>query len=152
MILDNMQHCATYFGTNEKFEKAFAFINEAVAKDLPVGKYEIEGKELFASVQAYESKLVADAKFEGHNNYIDIQYIVEGKELMKVADISKMTVKTPYNSEKDVTFYEDNADAAVVPVQQEEYAIFFPHDIHMPGVSVNETPSAVRKIVVKVKV
>ena len=25
-------------------------------------------------------------------------------------------------------------------------------DIHMPGVSVNETPSAVRKIVVKVKV
>ena len=147
-----MKNCALYYGVNDKFQKAFDFIKEAVAKNLEVGKYEIEGSALFASVQAYDSKLYKDAKYEGHNNYIDIQYIVSGAEIMKVADISKMTVKTPYNPEKDVTFYEDKADAAVLPVQQDEYAIFFPHDIHMPGVSINETPSPVRKIVVKVKV
>lgn len=152
MISDSLKNSELYFSVNGRFEKAFDFIKAAVADNMPVGKYEIDGDDLYASVQAYDSKLAANAKFEGHNRYIDIQYIVSGEEVMKVADISKMTPSTAYNDGKDCTFYEDTDIASVLTLQQGEYAVFFPHDIHMPGIAPNETPVPVRKIVVKVKV
>lgn len=152
MIADNMKHAPLYCGVHPRFAQAFAFIDKAVQENYPAGKYEIDGKDLYASVQEYNSKLEADAKFEGHRNYIDIQFVVSGTEIIKVADISKMTLKTEYNAEKDVEFYEDNAQASALVVNAGEYAVLFPHDIHMPCVSLKESPAPVKKIVVKVKV
>lgn len=152
MILDNIQNSALYQGVHPKFEAAFAFCKKAMAENLPVGRYELDGTALYAMVQEYNTKLTADAKFEGHRNYIDIQFMVSGAEIMKWADISKMTENVPYNPDKDCQFYAPNEDAAAGTVEAGEYAIFFPHDIHMPCVSLNETPAPVKKIVVKVRV
>lgn len=150
MIFDTLKNCELYFGLNDKFQQAFDFIKLAVAENKPIGKYEIDGDSLYASVQEYDSKL--DAKFEGHKRYIDIQYVVSGEEVMKAADISKMTANTEYNDVKDCTYYEDNDLAFAIPVQQGEYAVFYPHDIHKPGLAKNGIPTVVRKIVVKVKI
>lgn len=152
MIFDNMKNLELYCGANEKFKKAFDFIKTAVAENKPVGKYEIDGDELYASVQSYDSKLAKDAKFEGHKCYIDIQYIVKGQEQMQVADVSKMQANTEYNEVKDCTFYENSDAASTLIVGEGDYAVFFPHDIHRPGMSVNENPAPVEKIVVKVKI
>lgn len=151
MIIDTLQNCTLYYGVHTNFEKAFDFIKKAVDEDLPVGKYEIDGKALYASVQEYNSKAAQDAKFEGHRNYIDIQYIVSGVETMEVVGIDKATRKTDYNPEKDVEFYEDNAHAARGVFQAGEYGIFFPHDIHKPGMALCGRSAPVKKIVVKVK-
>lgn len=151
MILDRMGNDSVYVGVHEKFSDAFAFIRKAVAENYPVGKYEIDGDKLFAMVQEYDTKLLANAKFEGHRRYIDIQYMVSGTETMRFADVSKLAEMTPYNPEKDCAFYQDSHKATGAVLEQGEYAIFFPHDIHMPGVSVQETPAPVKKIVVKVK-
>ena len=152
MIADNMKHTRLYESAHEKFAQAFDFIEKAAAENYAAGKYEIDGKELYASVQEYDSKLAANAKFEGHRNYIDIQYVVSGTEIIKVADVAQMTRKGEYNAEKDVEFYEDNASASALVLSAGEYAILFPQDIHMPCVSLNETPAPVKKIVVKVHV
>lgn len=152
MIADNMKNTKIYESAHEKFAAAFAFIEKAVSENYAAGKYEIDGKELYASVQEYDSKLAANAKFEGHRNYIDIQYVVSGAETINVADIAKMTPKGDYNPDKDVEFYEPNEQASALVLEAGEYAVLFPHDIHQPGVSLNETPAPVKKIVVKVKV
>ncbi len=152
MVIDNLNNCKLYFSMHKNFEKAFDFIKKAIQENLPVGKYEIDGKELYASVQEYNSKLRADAKAEGHNNYIDIQFVVSGTEAADVFDISKATPKSEYNSDKDVMFYEDFDGANYCKIGANEYGIFFPHDIHKPGMSINESPAAVKKIVVKVKI
>ncbi len=152
MIFDTIKNCKNYYAVNDKFKKAFDFIKQAEKEDLPVGKYEIDGKELYASVQEYTTKVSPEGKFEGHNNYIDIQYIISGIELMEVVDIDKATAKTEYNDLKDVTFYEDYLNATQGVVQAGGYGIFFPHDIHKPGMSYGSTPCAVKKIVVKVKI
>lgn len=152
MICDNLKNCETYFGVNSRFPQAFAFIKTAVAENYPAGRYEIDGDDLYAMVQEYNTNLVANSKFEGHKRYIDIQYIVSDEELMKVTDISKVAANTEYNEVKDCTFFGNTEDASVLLVQQGEYAIFFPDDIHMPGVARNETPAPARKIVVKVKI
>ena len=87
MIKDNLQNCAIYYGAHKNFEKAFDFIKKVELENLPVGKYEIDGKDLYASVQEYNSKLETEAKNEGHRNYIDIQYVVCGEEVIDVCDI-----------------------------------------------------------------
>ncbi|MGI6279771.1 MAG: YhcH/YjgK/YiaL family protein [Acutalibacteraceae bacterium] len=152
MIFDTIAHSDKYFGVNEKFLKAFDFIKKATAENLPAGKYEIDGKEIYASVQEYTSKLPQDGKFDGHRDYIDIQYIISGTEIIEVVDISKAKSKTEYNPDKDVEFYEDSDKAVKAVLESGEYGIFFAHDIHKPGLAIGGVQSPVKKIVVKVKI
>ena len=152
MIFDNVKNAKMYYGVNPKFEKAFEFIKKAVEGNFEVGKYEIDSKEIYASIQSYDSKTLENAKFEGHKNYIDVQYIVEGRETMGCVEISKAKEKNEYNAEKDVTIYECSDIASYSVTEEGDFCIFFPNDIHAPGVAYNNEPSKVIKIVVKVRI
>ena len=151
MVFDNLKNCELYYGMHPRFREAFDFIKRAVAENIQIGKYEIDGKELYASVQEYTSKLETEAKAEAHKNYIDIQFIVSGTEVIEGFDIEKATPKTEYNDVKDVMFYEDYTDAGKGVLRDNEYGIFFPHDVHKPGMCLNGNQDTVKKIVVKVK-
>ena len=151
MIFDTLQNCEKYNGLHDGFAMAFDFIKKAVAENYAVGKYEIDGRKIHASVQEYNGKAEADAKYEGHRKYIDIQYIACGAEIMKVVDIQKATLKTDYNEEKDVEFYELCGKESVGVIEAGEYGIFLPEDIHQPSVAFKGVSSPVKKIVVKVK-
>ena len=151
MVFDNLKNCELYYGMHPNFKEAFDFIKKALDENLEAGKYEIDGKELWASVQEYTSKLENDAKAEAHKNYIDIQYIVSGTEVIEGFDISYATPKSEYNDVKDVMFYEDFANAGKGILNANEYGIFFPHDVHKPGMCLNGKQDTVKKIVVKVK-
>ncbi len=150
MIFDTLQNCEKYYALHTGFDQAFAFIKKAVAENYAVGKYEIDGRKIHASIQEYNSKAEADAKFEGHRKYIDIQYIASGAEIMQVVDIQKASLKTDYNQEKDVEFYHDTDKAGNTLVEAGEYGIFFPNDIHKPGLSVLGNSAPVKKILVKI--
>ena len=150
MIFDTLQNCEKYYGLHKGFASAFDFIKKAVAENYAVGKYEIDGRKIHASVQEYTGKAEADAKYEGHRKYIDIQYIAVGAEIMKVVDIQKATLKVDYNEEKDVEFYHDTDKAGKILVEAGEYGIFFPNDIHKPGLAVDGNTALVKKILVKI--
>lgn len=152
MIFDTLKNCALYYSTNDKFEKAFDFIKKAVKDNLEVGKYEIDGKNLYAFIQEYNSKIEPDGKYEGHQNYIDIQYIISGIERIEVIDIEKAQPKTDYDPVKDVQFYFDPENKINAVLESEDYGIFFPNDIHKPGMSLNGVSSPVKKVVVKIKI
>ena len=152
MIFDNLKNKELYFGVNAKFEKAFEFIHKAIEENMADGKYKIDGKELYAAVSSYKTKEEKVAKFEGHKNYIDIQVIVSGIEKMANTEISNIEPNTEYNSEKDVMFYADKDDVSTLVARSGDFAIFFPTDIHKPGMTFGDIPSEVKKIVVKVRV
>ena len=141
-----------YYGVNPKFKKAFEFIKKVVQEELEAGKYEIDGKDIHAIIQSYDSKLKENARFEGHENYIDIQFIADGCEMMGDVDISNAVIKDAYNPEKDVAFYEDNILASYCVAQKGDFCIFYPHDIHRPGMAINDKPSKVKKVIVKVHI
>ncbi len=158
MILDKIQNRALYEALHKNFGFAFDMIEGAVEDALPVGKYEfkdtgkVSGKELWISVQEYETKPREEKKFEGHKDYIDIQYIISGREEMEVCDLSRAEATTEYNGEKDVQFFVPKAETTKLTLQAGDYAIFFPDDIHMPGVSPKGGDVAVKKIVAKIKI
>lgn len=150
MILDTMKNHALYHSVHPRFAEAFAFIEKAVAKDLPAGKYELDGKSIYAFVQEYASKPPLEGKLEGHRNYIDIQYIVSGKERIDLVDIFKAEEKTAYDPVKDVQFYQDSGIAGSYRLEAGDYGIFFPQDLHKPGLQVRGISEPVKKIVVKI--
>jgi YhcH/YjgK/YiaL family protein len=149
MILDNIKNCEKYEGLNRNFDKAFEFLRRADLVSLAVGKYEIDGENIFAMVQEYETKDLENAKYEAHKKYIDIQYLMEGTENMGYVSLDKLEVFSPYNEESDFMLLE--GEPRLILLNQKEFFILFPEDAHMPGIFVNEK-SKVKKVVVKVSV
>ena len=149
MIIDRLENSEKYSNSHKGFAESFAFLQKAVAENLPVGRYEIDGDNVFAFIQEYTSK--TESAFETHKNYIDIQFVVSGVEVIEVSDITNMKETIPYNPERDVTFYEDYDNATVGIIEAGVYGIFFPWDAHKPGLALNGNPDEVKKIVVKIR-
>ena len=150
MIFDALKNRSAYENMHPSFRAAFDFLERAVREDLPVGKYEIDGTALYASVQEYTTKLPEEAKFEGHRRYIDIQYIQSGVERMELSSPDYTSIVTEYNAEKDVAFFAEHEAPTVSIVHAGEFGLFFPQDVHKPGLAANGAPSPVKKILVKI--
>ncbi|WP_243152560.1 YhcH/YjgK/YiaL family protein [Clostridium butyricum] len=54
---------------------------------------------------------------------------------------------------RDLIFYKNNENARETHLEMEEgsYAVFYPHDVHIPAIMKDESMT-IRKIVIKVKV
>ena len=150
MIVDVLDKKELYYGVHKNFKPAFEFIEKVCKESLDLGKYELDGKNLYAMVQEYDTK--DEGNWECHRKYIDIQFIVSGTEVIEGFDIKYATAKSEYNDVKDVMFYEDYQNAGKGILNANEYGIFFPHDVHKPGMCLSGKQNPVKKIVVKVKV
>ena len=149
MIVDTLNNSKQYCNTHSGFSAGFDFLKRAVSENLPEGRYEIDGSNVFAFIQEYTSK--EESSFEAHKNYIDIQFIVNGTEIIYAADLDRLSVKTEYSEEKDIMFLDDYEKATKVILTDGVYGIFFPWDAHKPGLCLDGKPDTVKKIVVKVK-
>lgn len=111
---------------------------------------EIKSRELFAINQVYFTKDHKEEKFEGHKKYIDLQYIFEGEELIKIASLKDCLSIVEYNQEKDVQFFKAEFYSTFL-VKKGMIAIFYPDDIHAPCLNIKDS-CIVKKSVVKVLV
>jgi biofilm protein TabA len=147
MIIDTLSNASKYNSIHPRFAKAFEYILSQDLNKIEPGKYPIDGDELHASVSNKDGVTAADAKFEAHNNYIDIQVCPTGSEELGWKPRNKC--KNPigeYNAEKDVTFFSDKPDM-YFQLQAGQFAIFFPEDVHAPMIG----SGPIKKLVVKVK-
>ncbi len=149
MIVDRLQNAERYSGLGERIAAGLEYLAETDFADMPEGKVEIRGDEIFAMIQRYETKLREAAKWEAHRNYIDIQCVVEGCELIGTGNVAGMQVTEEYSTESDVLFLEGLGE--FVPMTKGEFTVLYPEDAHMPGIA-NGEPGPVTKVVVKVKV
>lgn len=152
MILDNLHTtmCA-YENGDFRFARAFKWLRTTDLKSLEVGKVAtIDGGRVFAQVLSYETKKFEDAIFETHRSFADIQVMVSGREKHYWAPLSSLgPVKTPYNFEKDLVFFEEPEIATEFVLEEGQFAIYYPSDGHKPGVAAGGREQ-VKKIVVKV--
>lgn len=145
----NKRSFAVHYYKNPKYWKqAFEFLASTDLKKMPLGKQELEGKHLFVALDEYTTKDKKDTKYESHKKYIDIQFIIEGEELMGLSTLDKLETTAPYNSETDLAFYAyEGGD--YIKCTPGNFVIFFPEDAHRPMMKVTEN-SKVKKIVVKI--
>ena len=133
----------------ERWDKAFNYLKNEDLSALAPGIHEIEGMDVCAFAE-YNSKNHEDTKYEGHEKYTDIHYVVSGTEYIGVQDLSASKVMTPYNAEHDITFYEASKGVHLLG-KPGIFFIFFPNDFcTVPGMKV-ENNIPVKKAVIKVK-
>lgn len=149
MVYGHIDNWEKYQCLNVNFNKAFQFIMDNDLKELPVGRYDIQGEEVFAMVQEYETKDEEEGKYEAHKKYIDIQYMVDGEEKVGYSFIENLETCLPYDGEKDFMLLEGKKE--FFGLRNNEFYIFFPEDAHMPGIA-NGKKTMAKKVVIKVKV
>jgi biofilm protein TabA len=161
-LLGSLSTVRSQLARPEHFAAAFAFVEEAGRSgtaayqqlfgltagqtertDLPGGA--------FALSQAYLTKPRAEAKWETHRAYIDVQAVFAGDEVMELADRGRMTLAEDLTPERDVIFYQAFEGGNVLHFRVGDVGIYFPPDAHRGGI-VSAAPTLVRKVVVKVPV
>jgi len=146
MILDVLENAHHYAVMNQGFAKAIAFLLRPDLKDLPVGKHEIDGERVYATVSKDAGQKRADALLETHQKYIDIQLILAGSD--DIGWKPKSMCRQPsgaYDPKTDLQFFSDQPNTWLSMVSG-EFAIFFPEDAHMPLIS----SGRIHKVVVKI--
>jgi YhcH/YjgK/YiaL family protein len=146
----NLDELKKHYALNKEYwERVFDFISKNDLKNLEIGKYTIDGENIFASVSEYETRLPANGKWEAHKKYLDIQIVLSGKELIGIAPVKESTVVVPYDETKDVMFVETSAGKDY-QAQPGTFFIFFPTEAHRPNM-MDGQQEKVKKIVFKVR-
>jgi YhcH/YjgK/YiaL family protein len=105
---------------------------------------------VYVLMQSYTTKPEIEARLEAHRRYLDIQVVLEGREIIYWAPIEGLEADGAYSEERDVIFYKGSVPGAVT-VSAGCFAIFYPQDGHKPCCHWGAA-APVRKAVFKVRV
>ncbi len=151
MLTTSLKLSLKYDYLEERFKKAYEFLENTDLKALPLGRVDIDGDRLFASVQEYTTMAWEDCRYEAHNRYFDIQYVVEGREQFGYVKRAGLKESAPCSEADDLVFFDEPAESGSVLLEAGDCAVVPPEDAHKPR-CIAGTPCHVRKIVVKVMV
>lgn len=149
MIIDVLSNARLYEHLNPRIAAAFKYLQTTDLISLEPGKYAIDGDNIFAIVQEYQTLDAANEQMEAHRKYMDVQYIVSGEELVGHAFLTGQQLSKEYSQEEDFLLVPDVPDFFTC-FKAGMFMIFFPTDLHMPSIRTS-VAATVKKIVVKVK-
>ena len=135
----------------ERIDAAVEMITGLDFDNLVLGRHDVD-EDFFYIVQEYETKPLEAGRHEAHKVYVDIQYVISGKERIDVTAAAGMEIDEPYDGEKDLVFFKEPEQAANIILTDGGYAVLYPADSHKPGLRAGKEAVKVRKIVGKVRV
>ncbi len=149
MVLDALPHLKRYVDLDPAFRIAAAFILSRDLRELSPDRYEIDGQQVWLSVDHKEGRGRAGAQLESHQRHIDIQVTLAGHEEIGWKPV--LACHTPigaFDEQRDIQFYED-APSTWLAVPPGYFAIFFPQDAHAPLAGNGFLKKAIFKIAVR---
>ncbi len=150
MIFDSLKHIENYKGIAPRIYKALEILRDTDFSKVADGTYEVEGFDFRYNVMSYTQDHGFE-KFEAHRDFIDIQYMITGTEIMGFNQLENVTeIAAEANPAGDIWFYHGDMDS--VTVSGDRFAIFFPSDAHAPGIMPPKGPYEVRKCVFKIHI
>ena len=163
MIYDSIEHSSQYKGLSANLDKALDYISSIDFTGADEGTVEIDGKNVYAMIQRYETEGTDGREYEAHRRYIDLQFLAAGYETMICRGITGLKTSVPYDEEKDAEMFAfDGGSEAGSPelpysggtevrMKAGEFMILFPHDAHVPKI-LSGAPGPAVKVVVKVRI
>ena len=138
---DIMRYAPVIPGLEEAFEKVNALTS------LEPGVYPLENGRFI--VMSGNTVSTVGGTCEAHGQYLDIQYIVKGKEVVGWADLDACEIQGEFNEAKDIGKY--TGPFEYMTINEGICYVAFPEDAHMPGRHL-DVPNDFVKVVVKLKV
>lgn len=149
MIFDSINNYKNYMGYPELYRVLSFLANLEDGKSVEPNTILMKDR-IFCNFSRFFSKPESECKYEAHQKYIDVHYILKGIEGIATADVLNLDVDTPYNEEKDIGFYTGKEDGKYL-LKKGNFMVCYPSDAHKVGMMVSE-PQEIEKIVVKIKV
>lgn len=151
MLVCNIKDILQQIKMDPKMEKAVHFLTHENLEKLTPGTIPVDGNQVYVKVMNYSTVPDEELKYEAHKKYIDIHYVISGKEAIMYLDTRKMDTVDEYNPEKDV-FHGNprrKEDVSRVVLSAGDLAIAYPTDAHAPKGMVGQA-AMIHKIVIKI--
>jgi len=148
--IDKVEFARQYKANPTFWDKALTFLKTQNLDSLPVGKYVIDGEDVFADITDNPSSPLMEAKWHSHRKYCDIQYVIRGEEQLGIAPVAGAPITIPFNDKGDSQFYSQDMKGKYYAGTTQTFFILFPSDVHRPFIKV-EGAGAVKRIRFKVR-
>lgn len=149
MIYDKLENIGLYQGVAPSVVEGLRFLLQ-VKGDIAPGRHTLEGGN-YANVDCYTTRKVNPVGYEAHRQYVDIQFLLSGRERVLVRSLDELECTMPYDADRDVAFFRHDDGAAELALGEGYFVVLFPGDAHEPTLCY-DAPEEVKKIVVKCRV
>lgn len=151
MIIDTITNASRYRGLHEGIDLVLDAVASYDAENFRSGRVSLDGDAVFLNFASYETHAVTDALTEAHRSYIDVMYMVEGRETVWVKPTDRLAhITASYDPDGDALLAKTDSDAIPVRLEKGSVLILFPWDAHAPGCHA-EGACPVKKIIGKVR-
>jgi YhcH/YjgK/YiaL family protein len=128
------------------WDSAFHFLTTRDLAALPPGKYPIIGERVFATITEAPTKDKDSVKWESHRRYVDLHYIIRGKEQIGLSDTAHSVVTKPYAP--DAQNYTTTGTYHLA--EPGSFFLIFPNDVHCATIRVGDV-AIEKKLVIKIE-
>jgi YhcH/YjgK/YiaL family protein len=150
MILDRIDNTRLYLGLHARFARAFEVLTDKTLSQKEDGKYTVDGENIYYTIQRYTTKPLSEGKLEAHRKYIDIQFLLEGAEILGYAPLKGLTTAEVYDPQKDIAFFNATKEITKVILEPGLFCVLFPDDAHLPCRQLASSEE-VLKVVIKIR-
>ncbi|ELY3086450.1 YhcH/YjgK/YiaL family protein [Klebsiella aerogenes] len=147
MIIGNIHHLQSWLP--DALRQAIEHVKAHVSESTPLGKHDIDGNNLFYLISEDSTEPQAERRAEFHARYLDIQIVLRGQEGMTFSTLPAGEPQTDWLADKDIAFLGEGAQEKTVILNEGDFVVFYPGEVHKPLCAVG-APAKVRKAVVKV--
>ena len=148
MIFCKQKDLSRYLGLSHNLDTAIHFLLETDLNTLQMGKNIVDGDVVY--INRFDYDTVSEPITEGHLRYIDIHIVLEGEEIVAVADTSVLIEIERKEYEDYIGF--SGQFQSMNTMRPGDVLICFPEDAHSPKRISRNTSCHVKKAVVKVMV
>ncbi|MDR0807050.1 MAG: YhcH/YjgK/YiaL family protein [Enterobacteriaceae bacterium] len=151
MITGNIHHLDLVPYLPAKLKDAIEYIKKNINQDTELGRHDIDGDNVFVLISNDCTNTIDVRRAEYHARYLDIQIVLKGKEGMVFSNLPAGKTTEDMLADKDIAFLPAGEQEKYMLMQEGDFVIFYPYEVHKPLCVVDE-PAHVRKAVVKMRV
>lgn len=148
--IDKTRFAVSYFNNPERWQKVFSYLANTNLTDADCENIIIDDGSILIYIKPYMTRGRESVQFKSDKEYITLHYVIEGEELIGIADNKDVNELVPVSLGKDITLY-DYKEGNYFKADPETFFVFFPGDIYCSGIKIDDTDE-VKKLTVKIKV
>ncbi len=131
---------------------ALEYLKNADYSDSPGGRETQIAPGITAKDNRPVTQPASEVRAEAHKAYIDIQFLISGRERIGVApELGNNPVAEDRLAERDVIFFSSARNESFLDFAPGNFAVLFPHDVHRPTCTPDGRPETIHKVVVKIR-
>lgn len=147
MVIGNLKNTEQACKTHKGMAQLFEFIKNTNFNDLPLGRVEVDGDNIFINNVDVDGVDQAVQPLEMHRKYIDVHVLLAGEEKIGWKPIEEIEHYTKEYAEEGDCALSDDAPHFYATLKPGDFAVVFPEDPHAPAIGKGK----IRKLICKVK-